>query len=106
MASWPYNTTRWQRLRLAKLRADPLCQPCQAMGRTVVANTVDHNDPIRDGGDPFPPLNRLTSMCPSCHGAKTSRGVEAGAIRSTRPRKGCDADGNSLDPSHPWAGTR
>ena len=102
MADWPYNTAQWQRLRRAKLNAEPLCQPCDNAGLLTVANTVDHVVPINAGGDPFPALAGLTSMCGPCHGAKTARGVEAGAIRSTKPRKGCDANGNPLDPAHPW----
>lgn len=27
---------------------------------------------------------------------------EAGAIKTTKPRKGCDVDGNPLDLNHPW----
>ena len=106
MADWPYNTAQWKRLRLIKLRADPMCEPCTDAGRLTLANTVDHVVPISAGGPPFPSLDGLTSMCASCHSQKTARGVEAGAIRTTRklqPRKGCDANGNPLDPAHPWA---
>lgn len=103
MADWPYNTARWQRLRTAKLDADPFCEGCAAMGNPhVIANTVDHRTPIRDGGSAFPGLNGLASYCPPCHGAKTARGSEAGAVKSSKPRRGCDADGNPLDPAHPW----
>lgn len=102
MAAWPYNTRAWRLLRQAKLAIDPLCAPCNAMGIITLANTVDHDHPVNDGGDPFPCLADLTSMCPSCHGAKTARGSEAGAIRSSKARKGCDVDGNPLDPNHPW----
>lgn len=104
MADWPYNTARWQRLRMRHLQLSPLCIACEAMGRLVPANTVDHVTPISEGGDAFPDHSGLASYCPSCHGAKTARGSEAGAVRSTKPRKGCDADGNPLDPSHPWHG--
>lgn len=105
MADWPYNTAQWQRLRKAKLYANPLCQPCEAAHRIEVANTVDHDVPISAGGPAFPPIDQLTSMCPSCHSRKTARGVEAGAVRTTRtlqPRKGCDATGRPLDAAHPW----
>lgn len=103
MADWPYNTARWQRLRLRHLQLYPLCEACQRIGRLTPANTVDHRQPISAGSEPFPGHDGLASLCPSCHGAKTARGVEAGAVRSTRPRKGCDADGNPLDPAHPWS---
>ncbi len=100
MAAWPYNTAAWARLRRLKLDEQPDCEPCRDAGVLTLANTVDHAVPINAGGEPFPATTGLTSMCGPCHGAKTARGVEAGAIRSTKPRKGCDADGNPLDPTH------
>ena len=105
MADFPYNTARWQRLRRQHLAMYPLCEACDQAGRLTPANTVDHRVPISAGGAPFPPHDGLASLCPSCHSIKTARGVEAGAVRSTRkvqPRKGCDADGNPFDPAHPW----
>lgn len=103
MADWPYNTAQWQRLRRAHLSIEPMCRGCAEIGRLAPANTVDHVQPISDGGAPFPGHDGLASYCPPCHSAKTARGTEAGAIKSTKPRKGCDANGNPLDPSHPWA---
>jgi 5-methylcytosine-specific restriction enzyme A len=104
MADWPYSTQRWQRLRKAQLAAFPLCEGCKP--GVVIANHVDHRRAISDGGEPFPPIGvGLASLCASCHSAKTARGAEAGAVKTTRPmqpRKGCDADGNPLDPRHPW----
>jgi 5-methylcytosine-specific restriction protein A len=101
MPGWPYVTARWKRLRLMKLGLEPLCEYCPADRRNV-ANTVDHAVPIRDGGAIWS-LDNLRSCCAGCHSAKTARGVEAGAVRTTRPRKGCRADGTPLDPAHPWA---
>ena len=103
MANWPYNTAAWQKLRKAKLSRDPLCEDCQAMGRITPAHHVDHCHAISDGGDAFPPLDELSSKCGPCHSAKTARGAEAGAVRSNKPRRGCDADGNPLDSNHAWA---
>ena len=102
MATWPYNTAAWARLRAVHLSIEPLCRGCDAMGILKPANTVDHILAIKDGGPPFPGHDGLASYCGPCHGAKTARGSEAGAIRSTKPRRGCDADGNPLDPAHPW----
>ena len=105
VADWPYNTGQWKRLRLMKLSVEPMCEPCETAGRIEAANTVDHRVPISAGGAAFPGLDGLASMCARCHSAKTARGVEAGAVRTKRalqPRKGCDADGNPLDPAHPW----
>lgn len=102
MADWPYNTAAWKRLREAHLSLYPMCEGCEAMGRMAMANTVDHRVPIKAGGDPFPSHDGLASYCPSCHGAKTARGVEAGAVRTKKPRRGCNPDGSPLDTAHPW----
>jgi 5-methylcytosine-specific restriction protein A len=69
----------------------------------VLANTVDYSRVIRDGGHLFPSHDGLASYCASCHSTKTARGTEAGAVRPSKPRKGCAADGTPLDERHPWA---
>lgn len=102
MADWPYNTATWARLRKAHLSIEPLCRGCAAIGIIRTANTVDHVTAISDGGNPFPGHDGLASYCPACHSAKTARGTEAGAVQSSKPRKGCDANGSPLDPRHPW----
>ena len=102
MADWQYNTTRWQRLRAAKLARDQTCEDCEVAGRVVPADTVDHVIAISQGGDAFPPLDGLSSKCAPCHSRKTARGAEAGAVRTDKPMKGCDAKGNPVDPLHPW----
>ena len=107
MADWPYSTANWQRLRKAHLAAFPWCEGCKAMGKPyVIGNTVDHRVPISDGGPPFPGHDGLATYCPACHSAKTARGTEAGAVRSSKPRRGCDEHGNPLDRSHPWKSLR
>ena len=102
MADWPYNTKAWQQLRRLKLSTKPLCEGCADMGMITPANTVDHRVAISAGGNAFPALDGLASYCASCHSAKTARGSEAGAIRTTKPRKGCNPDGTPLDRRHPW----
>ena len=104
MASWPYSTAAWARLRAAHLSIEPLCRGCMAEGRRTAANTVDHVVPVSEGGPAFPGHDGLASYCGRCHSAKTARGAEAGAIRSTKPRRGCSPDGSPLDPAHPWHG--
>jgi len=71
MAKWPYSTQRWQRLRRQKLREYPLCEACLQVGRIEPATVVDHRIAINAGGDPYPPLAELTSLCERCHNAKT-----------------------------------
>lgn len=97
-----YGTSTWRKLRAAHLALEPLCRACKAMGRLTPARHVDHIRAISDGGNPFPDHDGLQSLCTACHSAKTARGAEAGAARSNKPRKGCDANGNPLDPEHPW----
>ena len=104
MADWPYNTTAWQKLRSAKLAHEPLCQPCQARGDFTPANTVDHMTPIASGGAPFPPLDRLMSMCERCHNEKTAANDRTHVKPFARKIKGFDADGNPVDPSDDWHG--
>jgi 5-methylcytosine-specific restriction endonuclease McrA len=98
MAKWPYNTQRWQRVRKAKLREHPLCESCLQLGGIEPAEVVDHRLPINAGGDPYPALDQLASLCVRCHNAKT-RAEQAG---EDYLRKGCDVFGHPLDPRHPW----
>ena len=37
------------------------------MGITMAAEIVHHVIPISDGGDPFPEVEGLESLCTSCH---------------------------------------
>ena len=101
---WPYNTGRWRKLRAVKLAHDPLCYACELRGRVVVADTVDHMTAIRAGGDPFPPLEGLMSLCASCHSHKTQ--LTDRGWRETFGRRfgGCDLDGNPIDPQDAWHG--
>lgn len=101
MAAWPYATSTWQRLRQAKLSAQPICEPCERRGRTVLAEAVDHIIAIEKGGDPFPPLDRLMSMCASCHNSKTARMDRRNSKGASR-FKGCDLNGNPIDTNDGW----
>jgi 5-methylcytosine-specific restriction enzyme A len=104
MAKWPYCTSRWQKLRAAKLSHDPLCYVCRLRGVLVPANTVDHIRPIRDGGEPFPDLDGLMSLCERCHNEKTNAVDRRDRRGSGRRFKGCDIDGNPIDPGDAWHG--
>ena len=106
MAKWPYNTTAWRRLRELKLASEPLCEECAREGRTVEATVADHRKAISQGGEPFPSLPGLASLCLRHHSIKTARGPEAGAVRTSKPRSACDTLGNPIDPAHPWAKNR
>jgi len=104
MASWPYNTGTWKRLRLAKLSAEPLCYACNLRGETRPAKAVDHVIAIAKGGKPFPPLDGLMSLCVRCHNEKT-QAVDSGRDNvSGRRFKGFDVDGNPIDRADNWHG--
>lgn len=102
MAKWPYNTTAWQKLRTRKLRAEPYCEACRSEGYSRPATAVDHRIAISQGGDAFPDLSDLASLCQRHHSIKTAAGPEAGAARRTRARSACNADGTPIDRYHPW----
>lgn len=62
----------WSKLRMMKLRADPMCEVCQH----APAVQVDHIKAKAHGGTDDP--SNLQSICRECHQAKTSReGFEA-----------------------------
>lgn len=86
-----YNSSRWQQLRVAKLRSCPLCEYCPSSCRRP-ATQVDHKVAIRNGGDPWAWEN-LASVCQSCHSQKTAHGERL---------PGCNADGLPRDVGHWW----
>ena len=90
MSNWPYSTQRWQRLRLLKLRVNPLCESCLHLGRIEPAVVVDHRIPISMAARLYPPLEGLASLCTRCHNAKT-RSEQLG--ERDYLRKGCDVFG-------------
>lgn len=102
MAKWPYGTAQWQRLRRAHLDQFPQCEGCEQMGILSQAVAVDHRVAISEGGAAFPGHDGLASYCTACHSAKTVRGAEAGAVRTRKPRRGCNASGEPLDRTHEW----
>ena len=106
MAKWPYNTTAWKRLRRAKLAVQPLCEPCMMRGKLVDARAVDHIIAIAQGGEPFPGVDGLMSMCLSCHAVKTNARDNPNAFGGGGKVafKGCGTDGTPIDPSHPFNG--
>lgn len=100
MSKRPYSTMRWQRLRCLKLVMFPICEPCEMRGDTVPAEHVDHIVSIASGGDPYPDIDGLMSMCPRCHSEKTAA-VDRSGGKGVR-FKGARASGLPVDPSHPF----
>jgi 5-methylcytosine-specific restriction enzyme A len=72
--------------------------------RVVAANTVDHKRSIASGGDPFPPLDGLMSMCAGCHARKTNAldNRRLNARRDGVAFVGVDVNGFPIDPRHPF----
>src|SRR5512139_1179239 len=101
MAKWPYTTRRWQRLRRMKLRQNPLCELCLKVGEFEVATAVDHVVAIKAGGEVYPSLEGLASLCDSCHNRKT-RAEQLGRAPPPKVVTGCDADGRprNLNPCY------
>jgi hypothetical protein len=106
MAGWPYNTTAWKKLRALKLRHDPMCHACALRGRSVPARAVDHVVSIKSGGEPFPALDWLMSLCIACHSIKTAGVDRFDRAGSGRRFKGHDVNGNPIDAQDEWHGGR
>lgn len=101
--AWPYHLAAWRRLRLAKLAEQPLCEVCTRRGQIVEATVVDHAVAIAKGGEAFPTLDGLMSLCASCHGFKTAAKDNPHAFGGGGhvAFKGCGIDGLPIDPNHP-----
>lgn len=68
-----YQTTQWQRLRLAKLVDSPLCEDCLKVGRTTEAIDVHHEISFMSVEDEAHryrlafDYGNLRSLCKQCH---------------------------------------
>lgn len=65
---------RWQKLRLIVLAEEPLCFYCNARGRVVAADTVDHKTPKTRGGTDD--RDNLCGACSTCNFSKAGRTAE------------------------------
>lgn len=61
----------WQKLRLRKLQADPLCEFHKGRGETVLAEVVDHIKPISEAPELRLVWSNLRSLCKVCHDKHT-----------------------------------
>ena len=68
-----YQDRRWKLLRAAKMRANPLCEVCEAKGRVTPTKDVHHKKPFDTGTTKeeievlaFDYYN-LLSVCDPCH---------------------------------------
>lgn len=53
----------WKKIRDRKLKIDPLCERCQAVGKTVPAVLVHHKDRNPKNNEP----GNHEALCLSCH---------------------------------------
>jgi 5-methylcytosine-specific restriction protein A len=74
---------RWEKLRSAKLAAQPLCEVCLAAGITEAAEVVDHKRPHRGDATLLYDWSNLQSLSKRCHDRKTAT-QDSGFAR--RPR--------------------
>ena len=66
-----YNSTFWQRLRIAQLSKHPLCASCLLNGRVTQATHVDHVFPWTQINPAAFYRNIFQSLCNECHGEKS-----------------------------------
>lgn len=65
---------KWRAYRLGWLADSPFCVVCEAAGRIVLADTVDHIRPHRGDQTLFWDPSNHQSLCKRCHDQKTARG--------------------------------
>lgn len=79
------SSAQWQKVRAKKLAQNPLCERCEELGRTVVAQQVDHIVPIvqllrrwpahlvesRTPAEVFD-FRNLCAICVPCHSKKSA----------------------------------
>lgn len=68
-----YSSRRWRAVRKRYARKHPLCEPCEAAGRTVAVQVVHHVVPRSEGGADFD-FDNLASYCHDCHNAEHGGG--------------------------------
>jgi 5-methylcytosine-specific restriction protein A len=66
----------WQKLRRAKLLANPLCECCEKAGRTTAAQQVHHKQARQDAPELAMNWNNLESVCTRCHRAYTVQATQ------------------------------
>lgn len=67
-----YKTSRWRRIREAKLAQDPLCEWCLEREIVEPANEVHHDGPHRGDVERFFE-GPFVSTCKSCHASRGQR---------------------------------
>lgn len=68
-----YASAAWKAVRDARRLMNPLCQLCEAEGRTTAMWAVDHIIPRSERPDLELDLDNTRSLCERCHNARTAR---------------------------------
>lgn len=85
-----------QRLRRLR-RTNGLCEMCLALGHVTEATIVDHIVPLEQGGSDEDENTR--NLC-RVHDLEVT--AEQFDLHRGAGLGGCNADGQPLDPNHPW----
>lgn len=88
--------SKWRKARERFLAENPTCRFCAQLGRIVAATVVDHIEPHRGDAKLFWDRKNWQALCKPCHDGAKAELERGGRLR------GCDADGNPLDPNHHW----
>lgn len=70
-----YNRAAWRKCRAKKLRANPLCERCEAEGRLRDASQVHHKVDLAEAPELAYTLSNLESLCQECHSRETMRRI-------------------------------
>lgn len=84
----------WDRLAKLVMRQQPVCA-MEGCGKRT--QHVDHITPVRIAPQRRLDRTNLHGLCHACHNRITAA-YERGSIAGA-----CDAEGQPLDPDHPWA---
>jgi 5-methylcytosine-specific restriction protein A len=76
-----YSTARWQAVRLAHLRKQPLCERCLKRGLVVEATVVHHTTQHKGDAAIFWDATLYASSCERCHNVDEQRIERGGAAR-------------------------
>ncbi|MFC3079502.1 HNH endonuclease signature motif containing protein [Phenylobacterium terrae] len=90
-----YSRASWQRLRMARLRAEPFCRFCMDEGRVKLATVVDHINPHKGDEELFFDYENTQSLCRHHHD-----GIKA-QIERRGYHTGTDLTGWPTSPDHP-----
>ena len=67
------SSHRWQKLRASYLQAHPVCEYCDAEGKTSLSRVVHHVVPVEDAKDTATmealafDVSNLMALCDACH---------------------------------------